>query len=389
MTVREMIVKGRLLLQQINSNIFASITDEEWCDVLNMTIEEFVRKRSFDPKDSNRDNYELINYSVGLQSLIRTHKFQFPKDYLNFTDGYYGNLLSLDNIQGQGYISHIPIQSGLLYRIVKLYGADDFKVVGANANEEGELFIAYFNASVNPTLSTPAVLLYNTDVYITHSTTNLKAGITYSVLKGTVTFPIGYSLKVTVNGVDYWLTGTSQNRISNMVLSTGDTFVIHATYSAQWSNYSILEEKVNNGGFFEYISSKSNIVYICNGKTNIRRDVPNRFTKVKDIEHIRLESRGAVISSPICMLHNNNIVVFGNSSLTHLEESRRYTIQDIILTYYKKPNVVSVSANVNCDLDEAVHSEIVRKAVDTLNATTEGANYQAMKTETLQNTQQK
>ena len=391
MTTLEMIIRCRMLLQRVNSNVYQSILTEEWEDMINMTIDEYVRKHSFDPQDSNRDNYEIINSSEGLQTLIRTIKVEYPSKYLNFTDGYYVNLASLGNILNAGYISHVPIKSGFLYRIVKLYGADTFVSVGATNNVNGELFTANFTASASPTLLASGdgtILSYNGDKYTTHTTSNLRAGISYNVGLGTVTFAVGYALKITADGVDYWLAGANQNRATNLILSAGSTFVIHDEYSAQWADYSILEELGASEVFFKYISSKTDIEYDCKGVTTLRKDAGNRIIKVKDLEDFRRTNRSMQISSPLCILHNNNLVVFSNESLD-VPVDKIFTIRNIILTYYKRPNRVSVTSNINCDLDEIVHEEIVRKTVDSMVAAISSPNYQAMKSETMSNTQPK
>jgi hypothetical protein len=387
MTIHEMIVKGRLLLQRNNSNIHQYLQDEEWCDAINITISEFVRKHTYDPRDSNRDNYDIVKHSDGLQSLIRTSSFDNPKAYINFVDGYYANLKSLDN-DVTGYLSIAPLKSGLEYRIVTLNGSDSFISVGATYNNEGEIFTCNFVASETPVLNASGTILrYDTDRYTTHSTTSLRAGVVYTINQGSVTFPVGYTLKVVANGNDYYLAGANQNRTIPLVLTVGDTFMIYEEYTTQWSGYSILEEMSYNSKFFKYISSKSDISYTCDGASTIVEDVPNRLVKVKDIENFRLRSRGSITKTPMCVLHNSNLVVFSNESLPYVDDNAKYTIDKIKVTYYKKPNQVSISANVDCDLDDIVHEEIVRKTVDTLLAS-KTSQYNVMKNETNINTQQ-
>lgn len=387
MNINEMVIKCKQLLQKINSNAYQRILDEEWCDIINMTINEYVRKHSYDPKDSDRDDYDVVNFAQGLQSLIRTHEFAFPGIYLYREDGKYANLLSLATSEGNGMICKPAIHSGLQYRIVRIYGSDDFTSLGASTNLVGEIFVASFIASVQPTLLASTVLEYGISYYAIHST-SLKAGVVYHVRDGSVTFPIGFALKVTADGKEYWFTGVNQNRVTSLILIKGSKFIIHETYMVQWTDYSILEELSNSAAYYQYISSSSKVRYICDNDIIIKT-VPNRLIKQKDVEMYRKHSRGGAISSPVCILENNNLIVFNNQSLSHINIRKKFDIDSIFLTYIKKPNIVSIAGAIDCDLDEIVHEEIVRKTVDTINAAIQSNTYQALKTETISNTQNK
>jgi len=384
MTIYEMVIKARLLLHKVNSNVYNSIGDEEWCDILNTTITEFVRSKCYDPADNNRDDYEIRNYYEGIQSLIRNKTFHNPANYEFYQNSRYANLSDLNDISGSRFVCKPNIKSGFKYRIVTKYGSDNFTSIGATENIAGEIFIAKFVSSVQPTMYSGTggtVLRYGLNAYTTNGS-NLYAGVNYIVLKGTVTFPIGYANKVILNGKSYYLTGGLQNRTTNLVATAEDTFVIYQEYTTQWSGYSILEEQTDNAIYFKYISSTSEISYNCGNINNVKT-VANRLVKSDFIEQHLNHSRGAMISSPLVILENNNVVVFHNKNLSNVKLNERFDINSITVKYIKKPNEVSVSANIDCDLDEIVHEQIVREAVNSLNASVSNENYTALKNEQI------
>lgn len=388
MDIHEMLIKCRFLLQKVNSNVYNSITEEEWCDILNITIDEFVRVKAYDPTDNNRDDYEIRNYYEGIQSLIRTYTFYNPKPYSVYQNARYVNLSDLSNISGNRFLAKPPIYSGRQYRIITKYGTDNFTTLGATSNDVGELFTVNFVATTGYTMASAGdgtILRYGLSAYTTNAS-SLYAGIYYVVKTGSVTFPVGYANRVTVDGVDYYLTGANQNRTSSLVVNVDSSFIIHQTYNVQWAGYSILEEVTTADLYFKYISSLSETSYDCSPNAERTKVVQNRLVKSDFVDLHKQHSRGTAISSPLVVIEGNKLIVFHNANLSYVKPEHRFDINSVTVKYFKRPNRVSIAANVSCDLDEIVHNEIVRQAVDTVNASINNGTWEKLKTETASKT---
>lgn len=98
----------------------------------------------------------------------------------------------------------------------------------------------------------------------------------------------------------------------------------------------------------------------------------NRLVIASDVDNFLNHSYGTVISSPICIMINNNLRVYHNN---------KFEIEEVIVRYLRPPAKIDSNANIDCDLDLLVQDIIVDKAVSYIAATFSSPAYQALKNE--------
>lgn len=84
------------------------------------------------------------------------------------------------------------------------------------------------------------------------------------------------------------------------------------------------------------------------------------------------------VLSPVGVWVNNELsIYFGDSPSTANNKLKKESIalERIVVSYIKKPRVVSISNHIDCDLPEYTHEDIVKHAVDLFKVSISGALY--------------
>jgi len=102
------------------------------------------------------------------------------------------------------------------------------------------------------------------------------------------------------------------------------------------------------------------------------RQAENRLVIYTDIDGMLNHSYGTVISSPLCVLMDNKLRVYHNN---------KFRIFEVRIDYIRPPIRIDSVSNIDCDLDELIHPDIVDKTANYAAATFAAGSYQHLKNE--------
>lgn len=380
MDIRLMHIQFHALRQKKLGNDYTHLTDEAVDDTLNMVIEDTTRIKSSDEEvQEGQTNGLTERYYQGLETLIRTVNITQLQPYAFNPSGRVVDLDSIGKTVGNRFSAVGTLKSGNLYRIVTFNTGDDFSNVGAY-NEQAFTFTAKGVAQYQPINRTAGYVIRNSQgLYIT-DTRDLEAGVSYTVLEGSLTYALAdiTTEGITVDGVTRI---PNVNLIQNLVIDKDSTFIVHNNLTpSAWTNCSILENLSDGDIYYKFISSSATVDY-STGSTPASKIVKCRLYKARNIETILNHSRGSVISSPVSHIEGRKLVVYQNKDVRGVPVNEKFIILNVSVRYYKKPNVVSLTRNINCDLEEIDHPMIVRNAVELSTAASATQNFQTLASE--------
>jgi len=356
-------VNFHLLRQQQLGNDYTHIEAESVDDYINIVIQDLVKERTNNQGvQEGKSNLLTEQYYEGLEPLIRTKSITQLQTYPFNNKGRVVNLNTISTDTGERFIARGSLVSGTLYRIVTFNTGDDFSNIGSD-NQPSDVFTARGVSPYQPiNRSAGFVIRDHTGVYIPDAR-DLDAGVAYTMLEGSVTFAladIGVE-GITVDGV---VRIPNTNLVADLTIDKGSTFVINTLLTPlTWSNCSIIENLDEGDTYYKFIGSSSKVDY-SNGRTPVTKLVKNRLVRARNVEEHLNHSRGTVISSPLSHMEGGNLIVYQNADTNGIPINERFTINEVVVRYYKKPNVVSSVRNIDCDLDEIDHPEILRRAVE-------------------------
>lgn len=380
-------------LNNVSSNLRQVILPEHKDDFLNMTISEFVRQRVFNPPSEKSDGHIVNNSYSGIQTLIRNFSFTAPATFPHYAD-----TVSVDfntiatSAGGVGYISKptnaLPFTMGRMYNVVTLYSADNLSAYGSSdPTVQGETFTAIGATWITPsTFASTSILRYSGNQYHTGASGALSMGRFYTVQQGSITFT---AAQIVSPGITVWNSTYNglaviynSNIATDLVLSAGDSFMINGAYDTTpltgWTAGSILKEVSTTDEYLHYISARATTNYTCNN-VNSSKIVPVRLVSIDEFESFLYYGHGSAKSSPLGVIINNNLIVSHTANNTSISSGNRFSISNVDLTYYKKPNEVSLAGNVDCDLEPSVHEFIVRTTAESLAASIKAGNFELLK----------
>ena len=87
---------------------------------------------------------------------------------------------------------------------------------------------------------------------------------------------------------------------------------------------------------------------------------PNRFAQQDDVYIMQQDpfNKTSHLDGPLVIVNSNNIDVF--------YEPNNFIVNEIAISYLRKPKLMSLTINQSCELDEETHAEIVRDCVNLL-----------------------
>jgi len=94
---------------------------------------------------------------------------------------------------------------------------------------------------------------------------------------------------------------------------------------------------------------------------------PNRFAQQDDVYIMQVDpfNKTDAFEGPLTIIHTDSIDVFYDPD--------NFIVQEIAISYLRKPRMMSSTTNQSCELSEETHSEIVRDAVNLLLETMEAS----------------
>ena len=402
MTIQEMHIGLDVAQRTLNSNHFQKLEKEEKDFVLNKAIVEIVKKAipTVENQLNNVDD-DTIRQQYNVLDAVLVEKefvdFIHEDKYIEFTlpkiireqvqsgslfAGYRYRVVSSgttnltsfgcpDNTPGfefdylpdnlvfalDGTFKMNPVIGGR-YRIKRL-GVIDFTNYGASKNEVGVVFTSTVNLISNATM---------TDA-------ELEVISTPPVWDGVTTLAIAKKLDV------FEVIRTASLVYTSCSFSTG---VIRKGYYYKVSIGGIISNLTDFGS--EYNTVEPGYIFLCTkdgapnwASSGVRLTElmlsSNRLPAVKDINNALTHPIGTLASSPITTRIGGNLRVYHDN---------KFDIHKVIVTYIRTPMRVNSIQGVNCDLNEAIHDDIVDKAASYILATQGSPNYQAVKTEEMQ-----
>ena len=384
MDIRQMHINFHLLRKQNLGNDYTHLQSEAIDDLLNIVINDFIRLKINNPDiQEGQANLLVDQYYEGLESLIRTAEVTALRTYPFNTMGKVVDLHSINAIGSNKYSASGTLISGTTCKMLAYQTGDDFTNLNGD-NSTGAVFKVVGDATYQPSSMSSGYVLGDSNNNFIAGTATLKAGESYTVHTGTITFDndtMG-TLGVTVDGITY-INGV--NLTTDLVINSGSTFIINDTLTpSTWTNATVIEVINADDEYYKLISSVSEINYSIQGTpTNIM--APNRTYKSRDVDLYLAHGRGTVLSSPISHLEGGELVVYENQNSELAPIHERFSITKVYVKYYKKPNTVSLSQGIDCDLNEIDHDEIVRKAVELSTAADTATNFQYLEANNRKN----
>lgn len=393
-------------LQELNSNLFNTLQDEEKDYYLNRTIEDFVRAVATNEENTIRSiltyadirkYYEMINMFIkdiplgyiNYQSEGYVESPMPPVNALGEVDNEIGMLydgvtyrvqtVGVTDLSTFGYfveddqenddtfvceIDNLTIATGVyifkgeIYRIVNNPGVFDFTAIGAKSNLPGTQFVA------------------TKDLDITTVLTNV-------ILKPIAKRP-AWNTDVPSSNTDLYAVDTIElfEFLSSESLNTCDKYITSGDLELDQYYLVLVNGTTDLSSFGGYISSMNTIglVFKCTtggtptwaGNTKLMKVVkkPNRLVKFQDKSSFLKHSYGTTISSPISTMINNKLRVY---------HDKKFPINGIYLQYVKKPNEVNLTNSIDCNLPVSIHGKIVDWTVLRIAGTTNNPVYNANK----------
>lgn len=334
MTITEMHLNIDLELNKLNSNLYDIILPQEKDYFLNRAQERFIKQR-YSPKSNNKkEGFEMSQKRIDdLKALLVPN--YYDKCYkLNATDFDYNDKLRF--YMPEDYMFLTSNRSKITYN-----------PCGTIAEEQ-----------TVESFTLAKITLPNIDNY---STIGFKLGASL----GTATTLIAPG--------DLSNFGNQEQTLAIQyiiqLLNSNSTFT-----SANWKAYSRFKDVISNiivkagtGTLFMTIDthnytavSTATYDYVYLTASGSSKVVPNRFAQQDDIYIMQQDpfNSTSYTDGPLVILNSNNIDVF--------YEPNNFIVNEIAISYLRKPKLMSLSINQSCELDEETHAEIVRDCVNLL-----------------------
>ncbi len=374
MTIQELHVGIDLGVQRLDSNIFGNIQKPEKDYYINMVIDQLLRAVILEERNtvfSLLTYGDITEYYEACQAHI-VRKYLAKEDMLG--EGYvrcklpvttvFNNISSGNLINGNsyvitvsgttdfsrfGYTTNPPVVGdtfkvdipnivvgrpfslilNAVYKIVNA-GNIDFVSVGAADNEVDTIFTSNSNMGYAENISTELEIVSEPPIW--DGTTTLNTLVTD----------------------DYYLYMKSDTHteygspIASGTIRKGNKYKVLVIGSTDLSDF---------GG---YIVNGQDLIFACTmtgeptwTQGTVLKQVkpqPNRLFKEQDVTNALTNSFGTVITSPIVTIRDYGLDVF---------YTEKFTVDDVNVSYIRKPQRVAYDTNITTDLPESVHAKLV------------------------------
>ncbi len=374
MDIQEIHVGIDLGIQRLDSNIFGNIQKPEKDYYINIVIDELLRAVVL--KESNtvfslltysdiNEYYEAVQAHILRASLSRVPNLaqgyvrcEFPSNVQeveiitgNLIAGTYyevvtaGDPTTID-LSGYGLTGTVAAgdkfkcviadktdEHDMILRIGGIYkilnpGNATFIPYGATSNDVGTVFTCNTDVTI-PTISGHLQVIEESPIWVTGSKLLTTSTNTYYVY---------------IKSDSYTEYGSS---IAAGSIKAGSTYKVTAVGTTDFSAFGGYEVNVVGTVF---TCTVSGIPTWVGDTIKEIKAVPNRLVKEQDVRNLLTNSFGTVITSPILVIRDYGLDVYTDG---------KFDIDDVILSYIKRPVRVSYEKNITTDLPESIHSKLV------------------------------
>jgi hypothetical protein len=329
MTITEMHLNIDLELNKLNSNLYDIILPQEKDYFLNRAQERFIKQRYSPKSNSKKEGFEMSQKRIDdLKALLVPN--YYDKCYrLDTTDFDYSNKL-------------------------RFYMPDDYMFLTSNRSK-----ITYnpcgtiIEGASTESFTLGKITLPNVSDY---SLVGFKLGATVLIAPGALssfgnqeqTLAVQYIIQLlnsnaTFTGANWKAYSRFKNIISDIVVKAG-TGTLSMTIDG--TNYTSISTTSYN---FNYLTASGTSLTLT-----------NRFAQQDDVYIMQQDpfNKTSSTDGPLVIINSNNIDVF--------YEPNNFIVNEIAISYLRKPKLMSISINQSCELDEETHAEIVRDCVNLL-----------------------
>jgi hypothetical protein len=351
MDITEMHLNIDLELNKLNSNLYEIILPQEKDYFLNRAQERFIKQRYGALSNSKREGFEMSQKRIDdLRNLLVPNyydkcfrlpitdfdyasklKFYFPGDYMFLTS-------SRSKMKHNHCGTLIPVDT-----------VDTFKTITINLSILTDY--ALFGMKLGATAGAAQIVLP------VGTLTGLD-GQEKTLAIQTVVDTLNNNTNFTTPG---WVAYSSnyRNVKGDIVITvpTADTNNLYYTLTGTYPGSPSTFTKVTN--------TKTYIV--ANGNEEI---APNRFAQQDDVYIMQVDpfNRTDAFEGPLTIIHTDSIDVFYRPT-----GSEAFIVNEIAISYLRKPRLMSSTTNQSCELSEETHAEILRDAVNLLLETMEAS----------------
>ena len=355
MDITEMHLNIDLELNKLNSNLYEIILPQEKDYFLNRAQERFIKQRYGAMSNSKREGFEMSQKRIDdLRNLL--------------VPNYYDKCFKL------------PITDFDYASKLKFYFPGDYMFLTSSRskmkhNHCGTLIPV-------DTVDTFKTITINLSILTDYALFGMKIGTVASPNTATVVLPVG-----TLTGLD----GQEKTLAIQTVVDTlnKNTDFVNAGWVAYSSNYRNVkgdvvitiptaETKVlyyTLNGVYPTLTSPPNFTTITNTKTYLESNgneeiAPNRFAQQDDVYIMQVDpfNRTDAFEGPLTIIHTDSIDVFYRPT-----GPEAFIVNQIAISYLRKPRLMSSTTNQSCELSEETHAEILRDAVNLLLETMEAS----------------
>jgi hypothetical protein len=349
MDITEMHLNIDLELNKLNSNLYEIILPQEKDYFLNRAQERFIKQRYGALSNSKRQGFEMSQKRIDdLRNLLVPNyydkcfklsindfdyasklKFYFPGDYMFLTSSrskmkhnHCGTLIPVDTVVAFTTIT---------INLSAISGLTDY---------------ALFGIKLNATIVLPVGTLAGLD--------SQEKTLTIQTVVDTL------------NNNSYFSGQGWKAYSSNYRNVKGDIVITVPTADIKVLYYTVTGT---------YPGSPSNFTKVDNGKTYLESNgneevAPNRFAQQDDVYIMQVDpfNRTDAFEGPLTIIHTDSIDVFYRPT-----GPEAFIVQEIAISYLRKPRLMSSTTNQSCELSEETHAEILRDAVNLLLETMEAS----------------
>lgn len=338
-TIQEMHLQIDLELNKLNSNLYDIILSQEKDYFLNKAQERFIKQRYSSKSNSKRDGFEMSQKRIDdLKNLLvpnyydKTYKlasddfdlttkskFYFPADYMFLTST-------------RSKITYNPCGTITKQEAVKTY------------------YIATTN--LNPAIESYQYLKVWVDGTCVINFADPATLALYPGLANLTKEDKGVVLEFILNNIAHIglkFYSTFKNYSANIV-AVGEAML--------WGNIGF---SYTSGAIVPVNPTEAVAVnYTYFTATGTQDVVPNRFAQQDDVYVMQQDpfNKTNVLDGPLTIIHTNSIDVFFEPDI--------FIVNEIAISYLRKPKLMSLTINQSCELDEETHAEILRDAVNLL-----------------------
>jgi hypothetical protein len=352
MDITEMHLNIDLELNKLNSNLYEIILPQEKDYFLNRAQERFIKQRYGALSNSKREGFEMSQKRIDdLRNLL--------------VPNYYDKCFRL------------PVTDFDYTNKLKFYFPGDYMFLTSSRSKMKHNHCG----TLTPvdTVVTFKTITINLSILTDYALFGMKLGTTAGA--ATIVLPVG-----TLTGLD----SQEKTLAIQTVVDTlnNNSYFVSQGWVAYNSNYRNVKGDVvitvpttdPNNLYYTltgtYSGSPSTFTKVTNTKTYLESNgneeiAPNRFAQQDDVYIMQVDpfNRTDAFEGPLTIIHTDSIDVFFRPT-----GPEAFIVQEIAISYLRKPRLMSSTTNQSCELSEETHAEILRDAVNLLLETMEASS---------------